>query len=271
MHRIDTATAAAGGAFTEGNPTIGVPATVVSADWLNAVQEEICRVVEGAGLTLHKSERDQLWQAIQRLVAPPGSTTEAGTVRLATVEETVAGAADDIAVTPEGLAGLTATESRRGLAQFASAEQTAAGDGDLAVTPSALLALTATESRRGLVELATVDEAATPVGGLALTPAGLAAVLGAFVEFYGGSGVRVGPFHIRCGSTNVPSDSSLAISFAPPFPTGCFVGLATFAFEFTVTGGDDSACGAYNWTKDGMTLRNGLASSGPLGWIAIGH
>lgn len=236
MHRIDTRTAAPGGLFTEGNVTTGVPATVVSSDWLNGVQEEICRVVEGAGLTLHKSERDQLWQAIQRLVAPPGSTTEPGTVRLATVDETLAGTADDIAVTPEGLAGLTATEGRR-----------------------------------GLVELATVAEAATTVGGLALTPEGLATVLGAFVEFYGGSGVRVGPFHIRCGSTNVPSDSSLAIAFTPPFPTGCFVGLATFAFEFPVLEGEDSPCGAYNWTKDGMTLRNGLAVSGSLGWIAIGH
>ena len=41
MHRIDTSTATLDHKFTEGDPTIPVAATTVSALWLNAVQEEL--------------------------------------------------------------------------------------------------------------------------------------------------------------------------------------------------------------------------------------
>jgi hypothetical protein len=78
-HRIDsTGTAAAlptpgalgltVGYFTEGDPTSATPATVVSADWLNAVQEELAYVIEQAGITLDKTSRTQLKSAIDKLV-----------------------------------------------------------------------------------------------------------------------------------------------------------------------------------------------------------
>jgi hypothetical protein len=55
--------------FTDGNPGTGVPATVVDASWLNAVQEEIAKVIEGAGLALDGlSTGAQLVAAIQLLV-----------------------------------------------------------------------------------------------------------------------------------------------------------------------------------------------------------
>ncbi|MCD7099130.1 hypothetical protein [Stenotrophomonas sp. MMGLT7] len=142
MHRIDTTTATADHRFTEGNPTTGVPATVVSADWLNGVQEEICRVIEGAGLALDKSQTDQLWKAIQLLVAPSASTEEAGTVRLATAEETIAGENDESAVTPAGLAAavVPATTERAGKVELATGAEAAAGeDTERALTPAALL------------------------------------------------------------------------------------------------------------------------------------
>ena len=41
MHRIDTSTATSDGLFTEADPLVPTPATVVSADWLNSVQEEL--------------------------------------------------------------------------------------------------------------------------------------------------------------------------------------------------------------------------------------
>lgn len=79
MFRIDHPTAATSlpppaaagtpGYFTEGNPATGTPATVVSADWANMVQEEIANVVVGAGLTLSKSNRGQLLSAIQSIAA----------------------------------------------------------------------------------------------------------------------------------------------------------------------------------------------------------
>jgi hypothetical protein len=46
--------------FTEGNPTSGVPATVVDEDWLNMIQEELVNLVEGLGLELDSAAQDQI-------------------------------------------------------------------------------------------------------------------------------------------------------------------------------------------------------------------
>ncbi|MFG6462247.1 tail fiber protein [Roseateles sp. DXS20W] len=76
MHRIDGPAAAPGGQFTEGDPGVGTPATVVTDDWLNAVQEEIASVVEATGVALAKPNNAQLLAAIRTLVAaalPPGA------------------------------------------------------------------------------------------------------------------------------------------------------------------------------------------------------
>ncbi len=68
MHQIDHATAAAGGLFTEGDPVSGTPGTVVTDDWLNAVQLEIANAIRGAGIALDKANNSQLLAAIPRLV-----------------------------------------------------------------------------------------------------------------------------------------------------------------------------------------------------------
>jgi hypothetical protein len=88
MFRIDGSTAVGGfpapatpgtpGYFSDGNPTSGAPATIVSADWLNGVQEELMSVVTGAGLTPDKTSVTQLLTAIQTIAAavasPPAPT-----------------------------------------------------------------------------------------------------------------------------------------------------------------------------------------------------
>lgn len=100
MHRIDDPSAVNAiptplqpgtpGYFTDGSPTIGEDATIVRADWANAVQEELANVIEQAGLTLSKTDRTQLLQAIARLtrlrltapitfyVSPAGDDTNDG-------------------------------------------------------------------------------------------------------------------------------------------------------------------------------------------------
>lgn len=63
--------------FTEGNATLSIPATVVSADWLNAVQKELVTVVEGLGLTLKTpgtETGDQVLAAIKKLVQQGGQS-----------------------------------------------------------------------------------------------------------------------------------------------------------------------------------------------------
>lgn len=69
MHRIDGPGAAPGNLFTEGDPTLGVPATTVTGAWLNAVQEEIANTIEAAGIQLSKPDNTQLHAAILALIA----------------------------------------------------------------------------------------------------------------------------------------------------------------------------------------------------------
>lgn len=78
MHRIDTPTAqkdkfgVGKNGFTTGNPQTGVPATEVSADILDALQEELAAVVEGSGETLDKAKNNQLMTAIKAIIRSTG-------------------------------------------------------------------------------------------------------------------------------------------------------------------------------------------------------
>ena len=115
MHRIDTSTATPDNKFTEGDPAVPVAATTVSAEWLNAVQEELVAVITGAGLELKKSDNGQLRQAISQLItnAKPGLATKAkpGLVQVG----------GGLNITPEGLLSvLAASVTQAGIVQLAS-------------------------------------------------------------------------------------------------------------------------------------------------------
>lgn len=70
MHRIDHSTreedlfGAGKDGFTEGDPQTAVPATIVTADWANSVQEELARVVEAGIGALDKPTLDQVRESI---------------------------------------------------------------------------------------------------------------------------------------------------------------------------------------------------------------
>ena len=107
MHRIDSATATSDHKFTEGDPTIPIAATTVTADWLNAVQEEIAAVIAGAKKELDKSDNAQLYAAITSLIttAKPGIATskKTGLVQIGS----------GLSITAEGLLSvLTATTAQ---------------------------------------------------------------------------------------------------------------------------------------------------------------
>jgi hypothetical protein len=63
--------------FSLNNPAGGSPSTVVDADWMNAVQEELCNAITGAGITLSKTVRTQLSTAISTLIAVETTRAEA--------------------------------------------------------------------------------------------------------------------------------------------------------------------------------------------------
>lgn len=75
MYQIDNATAAATqpastaagtpGFFTDGSPAGGVPATIVPAEWLNSVQQELINAITTSGQTPNKAAFNQLSTALQ--------------------------------------------------------------------------------------------------------------------------------------------------------------------------------------------------------------
>lgn len=96
MFRIDQPTAAltlpapaaAGtpGYFQGGNSGTGTAATVVSADWLNGVQEELMSILTAASIGENKTAFNQVLTALQALFAPilgfGGSVAEPGWIQL---------------------------------------------------------------------------------------------------------------------------------------------------------------------------------------------
>lgn len=74
MFKIDSPGATIDNEWTEGNPSLGVPATVVSADFMNlAVQGELVELVEFSGQVLSKVDPTQVRQAVQLLIGSGGS------------------------------------------------------------------------------------------------------------------------------------------------------------------------------------------------------
>ena len=65
-----TNTASAAGEFTEGSSEAGVDATLIKAQWLNAIQRELVAVVLGSGMSLDAEDDGQVLKAIGRLLAP---------------------------------------------------------------------------------------------------------------------------------------------------------------------------------------------------------
>ena len=143
MFRIDTPGATPDNRFTEGDPTIPTPATMVSADWLTSVQEELLAVIEGASIAPNKAARDQLRLAITSMITsrlPQLATTElAGLVRRATDADIAAGANAEFYVTPKQLASkaapLATTELAGVVERATDAEVQAGTDGERYITP----------------------------------------------------------------------------------------------------------------------------------------
>ena len=73
MQRIDTAS----GRFEAYDPLNGVQGTIVTADWLNDMQEEIVSVLTAAGIDLDAAHVDQLLTAIKAIAITTASGGEA--------------------------------------------------------------------------------------------------------------------------------------------------------------------------------------------------
>ena len=67
MHRIDGPGATVDNRFTDGDPVAGIPATMVTDDWANDVQENIIAVLVAAEITPTKGRAGDLLDSIKKL------------------------------------------------------------------------------------------------------------------------------------------------------------------------------------------------------------
>lgn len=91
MHRIDAPGATVGNLFTEGNPSLSIPATEVSDDWLNDVQEELANFIESQGITLVKGTQTQLTDALNTLVGAGGTDFKLDPLANNTADQVITG------------------------------------------------------------------------------------------------------------------------------------------------------------------------------------
>lgn len=85
MHKIDTPSAD-DGQFVDKNSSLGIDGTVVDASWLNSVQDEICNLIESAGMALDKHSVVQLRDAVAEMIY---SKTKKVVVNASSVLETI--------------------------------------------------------------------------------------------------------------------------------------------------------------------------------------
>lgn len=76
MQRIDTSD----GRFHAGDPSTGALGTIVTADYMQSLQEEIASAVETAGLTLDPNDNSQLTKAIRAMASRTAPLTDRGTL-----------------------------------------------------------------------------------------------------------------------------------------------------------------------------------------------
>ena len=121
MHRIDGPGATVDNRFTDGDPIGGVPATMVTDDWANDVQENICKIIIDAGISLVKGDASQLKAAVAAMitasVSDPLNTTRIDVASAATVNLT-ASAANTRHINITGSTGITAFTVAAGKCYF---------------------------------------------------------------------------------------------------------------------------------------------------------
>lgn len=74
------------GKFTDGDPVAGIPASVASADQMNAVYDELINVITFAGVTPSPDTRDQLKQALDYYRAAENLTGTIPVARLPSID-----------------------------------------------------------------------------------------------------------------------------------------------------------------------------------------
>jgi hypothetical protein len=133
MHRIDGPGSTVDKKFTEGDPVGGVQATVVTAAWMNDVQEELLSVLTAAGITPVKGTQDQLLKAIRSVTTGLAGTAVNAKMTVATASASSTFTADEVVV-KSALGGLAWLLS--GFSKTINLATTGAGGMDVGTAPA---------------------------------------------------------------------------------------------------------------------------------------
>lgn len=131
MHRVDTDGHDAN-AFADGDPQVGQQGTIIDEVWLNDVQENICLLIEAAGIVLVKGDGEQLKDAVMAFDAALLVVAKAYTDAREAAEITARNVAIAAAVAAEAgvrLAADNALDGRLDTIEDALDEQATAGSG----------------------------------------------------------------------------------------------------------------------------------------------
>ncbi|NMY07572.1 hypothetical protein HBO38_03760 [Pseudomonas veronii] len=303
MHRIDGPGATADNMFTEGDPVAGTPATVVTDDFMNAVQEELIGILSAAGVTPSKASQDQVLQAIYKLAQSQKATAfaTAGTATALTltpvpaisayaanqrfsVKFSVASGANPT-LNVSGLGGKSLKKYDTSGAKVAAAF--AAGQiSDVVYDGADMVVLTplpvdaapdASTTVKGITRLATPAEAiAGSSTTIAVTPAGLESKIPlksqctAWVNFNGTGTVAIRDSY-NCLSVTDNGTGDYTVNLLNQtkttysFATGTSVGTATGSVSLRI----DSSSATYNTTQLRLVNGNGSASITDAPWASV--
>lgn len=230
------------GAFKNRTTATSRDGSYLESDWLNDFAALFSSMLVNAGVTANGNVDEvgasQYYDALIDVTTPPdGTTSEQGTVTLATLQETINGTRDDRVVTPIGLASLISTDSRRGLIRLATLIDAIGGTrGDRAITPRTLTELFNSSGR----------------------------------QLLSGSGYQVlpGGMIIQWGqATSLPSGSVTNVSLPISFPNSGLIGLCTRV----ASGNSDNNIMVSSISTSEISLNNRADDTGGVFFLAIGH
>ncbi|WP_236189303.1 hypothetical protein [Pseudomonas pharyngis] len=98
MHRIDGPGATVDKKFTDGDPVGGVPATVVTDEWLNDVQENIMAVLSAGGVAPTKGRAADLLDSIRKIGVGVVGAVRNAKMSLTTASSSATFTADEVVV-----------------------------------------------------------------------------------------------------------------------------------------------------------------------------
>lgn len=101
--------------FRSQNAGAGIPGTEVTDTWLNAIQEEILKVIEAAGLVPSAADMTQLWQALNLMLLPgfAGRLAWMPVLSVATTAPPAGPTAGDAYIVPAGATGVWAGQATK--------------------------------------------------------------------------------------------------------------------------------------------------------------